>query len=286
MSSLLPLLPKADRVRPLLAASAEVRAGASPASLDGNLSLRHVTFHYTDDDVRILDNVSIDIKRGQFVAIVGPSGCGKSTLIKMILGFYAPTSGSVLLDGRDLRNLDLRSVRRQIGAVLQGSELLPSSIFFNIVGTTKKTMQDAWTAARRACIADDIEQMPMRMFTALSDRAVTISGGQKQRILIARALVREPKLIIFDEATSALDNKTQAGVMSALREMDCTKICIAHRLSTVVHADRIIVMNKGTIVQQGTYDTLMSEEGLFRTLAQSQLEQPDDAHVGIAGTAT
>jgi ATP-binding cassette subfamily C protein len=283
MTSLLPLMPKADRVRPLLAASAEVRAGASPASLEGNLSLRHVTFHYADDDVRVLDNVSIDIKRGQFVAIVGPSGCGKSTLIKMILGFYAPSSGTVLLDGRDLRNLDLRSVRRQIGAVLQGSELLPSSIFFNIVGTTKKTMQDAWTAARRACIADDIEQMPMRMFTALSDRAVTISGGQKQRILIARALVREPKLVIFDEATSALDNKTQAGVMTALREMACTKICIAHRLSTVVHADRIIVMNKGTIVQEGTYDSLMREEGLFRTLAHSQLEQSDDTHLGMAG---
>ena len=206
--------------------------------------------------------------------------------MKLILGFYSPSSGSVLLDGKDLGSLDLRSVRRQIGAVLQGSELLPSSILFNIVGTTKKTLEDAWTAARRACIAEDIEQMPMKLWTALSDRAVTISGGQKQRILIARALVREPKLVIFDEATSALDNKTQAGVMAALREMDCTKICIAHRLSTVVHADRIVVMNKGAIVQQGTYDTLMSEEGLFRTLALSQLEQPDDAHVGIAGTAT
>jgi ATP-binding cassette subfamily C protein len=247
MMALLPMFPKAERVRPLLAASAEVRSGAATTTLEGNVSLRNVTFHYAEDDVRILDDVSVDIKRGQFVAIVGPSGCGKSTLIKMVLGFHAPTSGTVLLDGKDLQSLDLRAVRRQIGAVLQGSELLPSSILFNIVGTSRKTLADAWTAARLACIADDIEQMPMKMFTALSDRAVTISGGQKQRILIARALVREPKLVIFDEATSALDNKTQAGVMRALLGMDCTKICIAHRLSTVVHADRIIVMNKGRI---------------------------------------
>ena len=189
-----------------------------------------------------------------------------------MLGFHAPSSGSILLDGKDLANLDLRAVRRQIGAVLQGSELLPSSILFNIVGTTQRTIEDAWVAARRACIADDLEQMPMKMHTMLSDRAITISGGQKQRILIARALVREPKLLIFDEATSALDNQTQAGVMKALLEMESTKICIAHRLSTVVHADLIVVMNKGTIVQQGTYESLMQEEGLFRTLVQSQLE--------------
>lgn len=272
MIRLLPLMPAAARVRPLLAASGEVRPGAARTMLEGKVSLRNVTFHYADDDIRVLDNVSLDIERGQFVAIVGPSGCGKSTLIKMILGFYGPTSGSVLLDGKDLAGLDLRSVRRQIGAVLQGSELLPSSILFNIVGTTRKTIDDAWVAARAACIAEDIEQMPMKMFTVLSDRAVTISGGQKQRILIARALVRQPKLLIFDEATSALDNKTQAAVMQALGEMKCTKICIAHRLSTVVHADRIIVMDKGTIIQEGTFDSLMREEGLFRTLVQSQLE--------------
>ena len=273
LMKLFPLLPKAERVRPILEASAEIHAGrATAAVLEGDVSLRHVTFHYADDDVRILDNVSLDIKRGQFVAIVGPSGCGKSTLIKLILGFHPPSSGSVLLDGKDLANLDVRSVRRQIGAVLQGSELLPSSILFNIVGTTKRTLDDAWLAARRACIADDIEQMPMKMFTMLSDRAVTISGGQKQRILIARALVREPKLLIFDEATSALDNKTQAGVMDALRQMDCTKICIAHRLSTIVNADLIVVMNRGAIVQQGTLESLMQQEGLFRTLVQSQLD--------------
>jgi ATP-binding cassette subfamily C protein len=272
MINLLPLIPKATRVRPLLMAAPEVGAAtASPTALEGNISLRHVTFHYSEDDVRILDNVSLDIRRNQFVAIVGPSGCGKSTLIKLILGFHAPTSGSVLIDGKDVANLDLRSLRRQIGAVLQGSELLPSSIMFNIVGTSRRTMEDAWRAARRACIAEDIEQMPMKMHTVLSDRAVTISGGQKQRILIARALVREPKLLIFDEATSALDNKTQAGVMQAIRDMECTKICIAHRLSTVVHADLIVVMNKGAIVQQGTYESLMRQEGLFRELVHSQL---------------
>ncbi len=276
MTKLLPVVPKAERVRPLLSAPAETRSGATaPARLEGNVSLRHVTFHYADDDVRILDNVSLDIKRGQFVAIVGPSGCGKSTLIKLILGFHGPSSGSVLLDGKDLANLDLRSVRRQIGAVLQGSELLPSSVLFNIVGTTQRTIEDAWRAARQACIADDLEQMPMKMHTMLSDRAVTISGGQKQRILIARALVRQPSLLIFDEATSALDNKTQAGVMASITQMDCTKICIAHRLSTVVNADLIVVMNKGTIVQQGTYQSLIKEDGLFRTLAQSQLESDE-----------
>jgi ATP-binding cassette subfamily C protein len=272
MANLLPLIPKAQRVAPLLHAKLEVQAGAAPATLEGNVSLRHVTFHYADDDVRVLDNVTVDIKNGEFVAVVGPSGCGKSTFIKMILGFFAPSSGSVLFDGKDLECLDVRSVRRQIGAVLQGSELLPSTIHFNIVGTTGKTHEDAWLAARRACIAEDIEQMPMKMFTVLSDRSVTISGGQKQRILIARALVREPKVLIFDEATSALDNKTQAGVMSAIRDMRCTKICVAHRLSTIVQADRILVMDKGRIVQEGTFDSLMAEDGLFRTLARAQLE--------------
>jgi ABC-type bacteriocin/lantibiotic exporter with double-glycine peptidase domain len=281
MAQLLPLVPNAERVTPLLKATPEVQANATVATLEGNVSLRDVTFHYADDDIRVLDNVSMDIQRGEFVAIVGPSGCGKSTLIKLILGFYAPTSGSVLLDGKDLASLDLRSVRRQIGAVLQGSELLPSSIRFNIVGTTNKTLEDAWIAARRACIADDIEQMPMKMFTVLSDRSVTISGGQKQRILIARALVREPKLVIFDEATSALDNKTQAGVMAALRELSCTKICIAHRLSTVVRADRILVMDKGRIVQEGTFDSLMQQEGLFRTLARAQLNAADEKPVDV-----
>jgi ATP-binding cassette subfamily C protein len=272
MARLLPLLAKAERVAPIVATAAEVRPGTvAPTLVEGDISLRDVTFHYSNEDVRILDNVSLDIKRGQFVAIVGPSGCGKSTLVKLILGFHAPSSGSILLDGKDLANLDLRSVRRQIGAVLQGSELLPSSILFNIVGTTKRTMDDAWVAARRACVADDIEQLPMKMFTMLSDRGVTISGGQKQRILIARALIREPKLLIFDEATSALDNKTQATVMDALREMECTKICIAHRLSTIVHADHIVVMNRGTIVQQGTFESLSREKGLFRTLVQTQL---------------
>lgn len=271
LTVLLPIFPKAERGKVLLNASAEVHAGAATATLEGNISLRHVTFHYADDDVRILDNVSLDIKRGQFVALVGPSGCGKSTLIKMLLGFYAPSSGSVLLDGKALESLDLRSVRSQIGAVLQGSELLPSSILFNIVGTSKKTMADAWLAARRACIADDIEQMPMKMSTLLSDRSVTISGGQKQRILIARALVREPKIVIFDEATSALDNKTQAGVMGALMSLECTKICVAHRLSTIVHADKVIVLDKGRIVQEGTFDSLMKERGMFRELVQTQI---------------
>jgi ATP-binding cassette subfamily C protein len=271
MLTLLPLIPTAQRVAPLLSARAEVHAGAAKTTIEGDISLRHVTFHYADDDVRVLDNISLDIKRNQFVAIVGPSGCGKSTLIKILLGFYAPTGGSVLLDGKDLASLDIRDVRRQIGAVLQGSELLPSSILFNIVGTSKKTIEDAWQAAHQACVADDIKRMPMGMHTFLSDRAVTISGGQKQRILIARALVREPKVVIFDEATSALDNKTQAGVMGAVSQLRATKICIAHRLSTVVSADHIVVMQKGTIVQQGTYASLMGEEGLFRTLARTQL---------------
>jgi len=269
---LLPMLPQAERMRPLLRESAEVSAGAASVRLDGEVSLRNVTFHYAEDDVRILDDISLDIQRGESVAIVGPSGCGKSTVVKMILGFYPPSSGSILLDGKELGSLDLRSVRSQMGAVLQGSELLPSSILFNIVGTSGKVMDDAWAAARRARIADDIEKMPMKMFTMLSDRAVTISGGQKQRILIARALVREPKLLIFDEATSALDNGTQAAVMAALEELDCTKICIAHRLSTVVRADRIIVMDKGAIVQQGKFDELVRRDGLFRTMALRQMD--------------
>jgi ABC-type bacteriocin/lantibiotic exporter with double-glycine peptidase domain len=271
VANVLPLLPRADRIRPLLEAPTEARTGLVAPALKGEVSLRGVTFHYGEKEARVLDDVTLDVRPGEFVAIVGPSGCGKSTLLRLLLGFYPPTSGSVLFDGRDLASMDLRSVRSQIGAVLQGSELLPSSLLFNIIGTSKLTVEEAWVAARRACVADDIERMPMKMFTTLGDRAVTLSGGQKQRILIARALVRQPKLVVLDEATSALDNHTQAGVIEALRGLSCAKICVAHRLSTVAHADRIVVMDRGAIVQQGSFDQLVRQSGLFRQLAETQL---------------
>jgi ATP-binding cassette subfamily C protein len=219
----------------------------------------------------ILRDVSLAIPSGQFVAFVGPSGSGKSTLFRLLLGFERPASGSVYYDGQDLANLDVQSIRRQIGVVLQNARLMTGSIFENIVGDGILTIDDAWAAARQAGLEGDLTTMPMGMHTVVSDGGGGLSGGQRQRLLIARAIVRKPRIVLFDEATSALDNHTQAIVSQSLKALNATRLVIAHRLSTVIRADRICVLDKGSLVETGSYDELMSREGLFTQLAKRQL---------------
>jgi ATP-binding cassette subfamily C protein len=206
---------------------------------------------------------------------VGPSGCGKSTLLKLLLGFEAPNSGTVMVDRKDLRSLNKSAYRRQLGVVLQNGNLISGSIYENITITAPEANYARVNeVVAQVGLKDDIAQMPMGLHTMLGETSNTISGGQKQRILIARAICGSPKILIFDEATSALDNLTQAAVSSNLDKMDVTRIVVAHRLSTIKNCDRIIVFNNGEIVQEGTYNTLMNDRnGLFHALASRQIAE-------------
>jgi ABC-type bacteriocin/lantibiotic exporter with double-glycine peptidase domain len=230
-----------------------------------------VSFRYAADGPLVLDDVSIEAHAGEYVALVGPSGSGKSTLLRLLLGFDAPDAGAVYYDGQDLAAVDVTGVREQLGVVLQTSRIMAGDVFSNIVGSSPLTVEHAWAAAEMAGLAADIRDMPMGMRTVIPEGGSTLSGGQRQRLLIARALVRQPRIVLFDEATSALDNRTQAIVSRSLEQLRATRIVIAHRLSTVIGADRIFVLAGGRLVQQGTFQELMAEAGPFRELASRQM---------------
>ena len=269
MWSLLAIRPDIERIMPILQTAPEnCEGGENPGKLDGRLELAHLSFRYAPDTPKILDDVSLRVNAGEFVAIVGPSGAGKSTLVRLLLGFEQPESGAILYSGRDMAGLDLRMLRRQLGVILQNSRVITASILENIVIGTEYGLDDAWLALERAALADTVREMPMGIHTIVSPE--TVSGGQQQRILIARALVGEPALVILDESTSALDNAAQEAVKQHLDSLHTTRIVIAHRLSTIVNADRIHVLDKGRIVQSGTYAELAASEGLFRRLVQRQ----------------
>ncbi len=266
------VVPLYQRMRPIIDTRPERDpARASPGRISGAVSVDQVSFRYALQSQLALEGVSMKVNPGDFVAIVGPSGAGKSTIFRLLLGFEQPEQGSIFFDGRDLNDLDLGALRRQIGVVLQTSQLMPGDIFKNIVGTSQLTMEDAWAAAESAAIADDIRAMPMGMHTYVSEGAGTFSGGQIQRLLIARAIVKTPRILLFDEATSALDNRTQQLVTDSLASLRATRIVVAHRLSTVRSADRILVLDDGRVVESGSYHDLMAEQGLFAALALRQL---------------
>lgn len=219
----------------------------------------------------ILDDLSLKIKPGEYIAIVGKTGCGKSTLMRILLGFETPNSGAVYYDGKDIKSLDLRSLRQKIGTVMQDGKLFSGDIFANIVICAPwLTLNDAWEAARMAGFDDDIRNMPMGMHTVISEGGGGISGGQKQRMMIARAIAPKPRVIMFDEATSALDNITQKQVSDSLDSLKSTRIVIAHRLSTIKHCDRIVVLDKGKIIEDGTYQELIDKKGYFAELVERQ----------------
>ena len=240
-------------------------------NISGRIEMEHVSFRYDQSSPYIFDDLSLKIRPGEYVAIVGKTGCGKSTLVRLLLGFEKPEKGAIFYDNRDMDGLDLPSLRKKIGTVMQDAGLFQGDIFSNIVITAPElTLDDAWEAAEKAGIADDIRAMPMGMHTVVSEGQGGISGGQRQRLMIARAIAPKPKLLIFDEATSALDNKTQRQVSEALDKMGCTRIVIAHRLSTIRHCDRILVLDGGRIAENGTYDELIAKGGLFAELVKRQ----------------
>lgn len=240
-------------------------------SISGNIEMNHVSFKYDDSEQYVIKDLSLRIKAGDYVAIVGKTGCGKTTLIRLMLGFEKPEKGAIYFDNKDLRKIDPISLRKKIGTVTQNGDLFNGDIYSNIsICAPGLPMDDAWKAAEMAGIADDIKAMPMGMFTMISEGARDISGGQKQRLMIARAIAPKPKILIFDEATSALDNKTQKQVSEALDQLNCTRIVIAHRLSTIKHCDRILILDDGRIVEEGTYDELIRKNGFFADLVERQ----------------
>lgn len=261
-----------ERTRPILEARPEVdESKANPGLLKGGIELSHLKFSYAPDAPMVLDDVSMTIQPGEFVALVGASGSGKSTLLRLMLGFETPTHGGVYYDQHHLADVDIGAVRRQLGVVLQSGRLMSGDIFSNIIGSSPLKLADAWDAARACGLDQDINAMPMGMHTIVSDGGGTLSGGQRQRLLIARAIVNKPRIVFFDEATSALDNQSQALVSASMDQLQATRVVIAHRLSTIINADRIYVLDKGRIVQSGTYQQLISEEGLFAELAKRQM---------------
>ncbi len=276
------IAPTFELLRPIIETEPEI-AEDKPVieKLSGGIELSNVTFRYSEDMPPVLDDLSLKIRPGQYVAITGKTGCGKSTLMRIMLGFEKPQKGAVYYDGRDLNMIDLKSLRSKIGTVMQNGTLFMGDIYSNIViSAPQLTLDDAWKAAEMAGIAEDIRQMPMNMFTILGEDAAGISGGQKQRLMIARAIAPGPKILMFDEATSALDNITQKQVSDSLDGLKCTRIVIAHRLSTIKNCDRIIVLDEGKIVEDGTYDELIAKNGFFAELVSRQQVERRSGKVG------
>ncbi len=264
--------PVLDMAKPILDAVPEVSEDKQMVEhLSGGVELNNISFRYNDSMPNVIDDLTLKIRPGQYVAIVGKTGCGKSTLVRLLLGFEKPQKGAIYYDGRDMQSLDPKSLRHNIGTVIQNGKLLQGSLFDNIsISAPELTLDEAWEAAELAGIADDIREMPMGMQTMISEGSGGISGGQKQRLMIARAIAPKPKILILDEATSALDNITQKKIADSLDTLKCTRIVIAHRLSTIRHCDRIIVLDGGKIIEDGTYEQLIEQGGFFAELVERQ----------------
>jgi NHLM bacteriocin system ABC transporter ATP-binding protein len=270
--TILSVIPLYERAKPILHTLPEVdEAKASPGELSGAIEVSHASFRYSENGPLVLQDVSIAVQPGEMVALVGPSGSGKSTLLRLLLGFEEPESGGIYYDSQDLKGLNVREVRQQIGTVIQNGKVMSGLLLQNITGSSQLTIDDAWEAARMAGLEEDIKRMPMGMFTMVSEEGGTFSGGQRQRLMIARALANKPRIVFFDEATSALDNRTQEIVTRSMEGLHATRVVIAHRLSTIINADRIYVLRDGRVLQSGTYNELMQQPGLFADLAKRQM---------------
>ena len=267
------MLPAFDQMSPLLAAVPETEVEGEPLeSLGGEILFDHVSFRYDPDGPLILDDVTIRAGPGEFVAIAGASGAGKSTLFRLALGIDWPSAGAVYYDGRDLRRLNLKQVRRKIGAVPQSVGLHPQDLWDNLVSHHDEVVsEEVWSAVRVADIEDQIKGMPMGMMTMVGTSGAVLSGGESQRVTIARSVIGAPRIMLFDEATNWLDNESQAKVMRNLTALTSTRIVIAHRLSTLEQADRIYVLQAGKVVQSGSFKELIEVDGVFRELVKRQI---------------
>ncbi|MDO9491828.1 NHLP bacteriocin export ABC transporter permease/ATPase subunit [Acetobacterium sp.] len=267
------VVPQYENTKPIIDGVPEVDCfKTTPGKIQGDIEIKHLYFSYYEGGATILDNIFINIKHGEYVAIIGASGSGKSTLLRLLLGFEKPTSGTIYCGGFDLESVDIREIRKQMGVVLQDSQLIPGDILSNIAGSKKElTEEDVWELLKKVGMDEEIREMPMGLKTMVAEGAGTLSGGQRQKLLIARAIAANPAIIFFDEATSALDNRSQKIVSESMKNLDATRIVIAHRLSTIMDCDRILVLEKGNIVEAGTYDELMKKEAYFYKYAKRQL---------------
>lgn len=264
--------PMYDRILPILSTPVEsAEAQGRLPELRGAIDIVSLTFGY-DKTAPVLRDLNLTIRPGEFIALVGGSGSGKSTLLRLLLGFEKPDAGEIRYDGVAAADLDVQALRARLGVVLQHGMLIPGDIYQNIRGVTNATLEEAWAAAVSVGIDQEIRSMPMGMHTLISEGASTLSGGQRQRILLARALVKKPRIVLLDEATSALDNISQGIVAASMDKLAATRIVIAHRLSTVRNADRIIVLDRGTIAEEGHYADLMQRRGPFWQLAHGQAD--------------
>jgi ATP-binding cassette subfamily C protein len=269
---LLNIKPTFELFQPILEADTEdMNEKLDPGELSGGIEITQLSFKYPDAPDWSLRELKMTIHPGQFVAITGSSGSGKSTLVRLLLGFENYQVGSILFDNMELKDMDIRGVRDQLGVVLQNSRIMQGTVLYNITGSSLYTEEDAWRAAEMAGCAEDIRNLPNKMYTILPPGGDILSGGQQQRIVIARALIRNPKIFIFDEATSALDNETQGIVSASIEKLNATRIVIAHRLSTIMNADRIFVLDKGQLIEEGSYQELVEKKGFFAELTQRQL---------------
>ncbi|MDZ8140377.1 MAG: NHLP bacteriocin export ABC transporter permease/ATPase subunit [Nostoc sp. DedQUE04] len=273
VSEIWSIVPIWERAKPIWRSQPEYDSTkVNPGQLNGRIALNRVSFRYSENGSLILNDVSLHAEPGEFIAIIGSSGSGKSTILRLLLGFETPLTGSIYYDGKDLAEMELQAVRRQLGVVLQNGKIGTGSVFNNITAGALVSLEEAWSAAQMAGFADDIKQMPMGMHTIVAEGGSNLSGGQRQRLLIARSLVSKPKIILMDEATSALDNRTQAIVTESLAKLNATRVVIAHRLSTIRNADRIYVIDAGHVVQVGNFSELIAQPGLFARLVAQQLE--------------
>ena len=268
--------PMLEMIAPIFKAVPETAEDKpSVEGLSGGIEVSGVSFRYDENSPYVLRNLSFRVRPGEYMAIVGKSGCGKSTIVRLLLGFEKPDRGTIFFGTYDSQKVNLRSLRQHIGVVMQDGKLFMGDIASNItISAPGATIDDAWEAAEVAGVADDIRKMPMGMQTLVTEGGGGVSGGQRQRIMIARAICGKRSILIFDEATSALDNVTQKHVSDSLDSLKCTRIVVAHRLSTVQHCDRILVVDAGRIAEEGTYEELIEKGGIFADLVERQrLEQ-------------